>query len=320
MRFRAHPTGGLARPLREHDEPLAGRYETFLNVHERLASDDAVVDAALHWRVSGSKTPDVAPQVTPPNTALPTLLADHVRGILESKAPFKGLPIGTLFSSRAAFLRVVQSAWERFLRTKGIVGSRIAEERAPAPEWDHGARIEIPFEHPDIRSLVDSMFLDGTLHPLLVQSVPADLPDWLAVGIVQDPAALRNLVRDGLKRLIDTMPSIDASHRDWTAFAKSQGEILSRFHALDPVRAKGLGETLQQVQQLSDERLVFWVRKHYSDLPSLPSAAAPVMLHQIPRFLAMRRGAGRRRLRYSSSTGSPWTSGCRSASTSAGAH
>jgi hypothetical protein len=157
------------------------------------------------------------------NTALPTLLADHVQGILEAKAPFKGLPIAELFSSRATFLRVVQDAWERFLKAKGIIGSRIAEERAPAPGWDRGARIEIPFEHPDIRSLVDSMFLDGTLHPLLVQSIPTESPDWLAVGMVRDPAALRNLVRDGLRRLIDAMPSIDASHREWAGLREEPG-------------------------------------------------------------------------------------------------
>lgn len=125
-----------------------------------------------------------------------------------------------------------------------------------------------------------------------MQSAPADLPDWLAVGLVQDPAALRNLVRDGLRRLIDAVPSIAASHRDWATFAKSQAEILSRFQTLDPLHAKGLGDTLQQVQELSDERLTSWVGKHYADLPSLPVAAAPVMLHQVPRFLAMRRAAG----------------------------
>lgn len=48
----------LTRPLREHDEPLVRRYEAFLKVHERLPIDDVIVDAALHWRVSGMKTPD----------------------------------------------------------------------------------------------------------------------------------------------------------------------------------------------------------------------------------------------------------------------
>ncbi len=48
----------LARPLRDRDYELAQRYEAFLKVHELLAINDAVVDGALDWRVSGLKTPD----------------------------------------------------------------------------------------------------------------------------------------------------------------------------------------------------------------------------------------------------------------------
>jgi len=48
----------LTRPLREGDEALARRYEAFLGAHELLAMDDAVINAALRWRVSGLKTPD----------------------------------------------------------------------------------------------------------------------------------------------------------------------------------------------------------------------------------------------------------------------
>jgi predicted nucleic acid-binding protein len=48
----------LTRPLREHDDPLVRRYESFLGVQEQLALDDDIVNAALNWRVSGLKTPD----------------------------------------------------------------------------------------------------------------------------------------------------------------------------------------------------------------------------------------------------------------------
>lgn len=48
----------LARPMRERDDVLVQRYETFLNAHRRLAIDDAVFDAALGWRGSWLKTPD----------------------------------------------------------------------------------------------------------------------------------------------------------------------------------------------------------------------------------------------------------------------
>jgi len=48
----------LTGPLRQHDDPLVRRFEAFLGVHEQLALDDDIVNAALAWRVSGLKTPD----------------------------------------------------------------------------------------------------------------------------------------------------------------------------------------------------------------------------------------------------------------------
>ncbi len=48
----------LARPLRDRDHALAARYQSFLHAHEIAAMNDAVVDAALQWRVAGLKTPD----------------------------------------------------------------------------------------------------------------------------------------------------------------------------------------------------------------------------------------------------------------------
>ncbi|HYN77733.1 MAG TPA: BREX-3 system phosphatase PglZ, partial [Lamprocystis sp. (in: g-proteobacteria)] len=171
-------------------------------------------------------------------------------------------------------------------------GSRIAEATLPV----YGVKIEIPFAHRDIRGLVDSMFLDGTLHPLAVQQFPADLPDWVVIGIVKDPAALRNLVVDGLKALVEALPTTEATHRDWGAFARRFAEALARFHRLDSARAQGLKEDVAQLQRIADERLLAWITEHYADLPSLSAAHAPAMVHQIPRFLAMRRNAGETRV------------------------
>ncbi|WP_295389954.1 BREX-3 system phosphatase PglZ [uncultured Thiodictyon sp.] len=144
------------------------------------------------------------------------------------------------------------------------------------------------------------MFLDGTLHPLAVQHLPADLPanvaKSIAVGIVKDPAALRNLVVDGLQALVETLPSTDATHRDWGTFARRFGEAIARFHSLDTAHAKGLLADVVQLQRLTDERLLAWVHGHYADLPSLSAANGPVMVHQVPRFLALRRDAGEARV------------------------
>lgn len=220
--------------------------------------------------------------------ALPPILAQHIANVLIGRDVFKKLPLVDLFASKAIALKVIQEAWARHLAKLGVSGTRTAE---PTPA-DYTATAEIPFDHPDVRSYIDSMFLDGTLHPLMVQSMPAGIPEWVRVGVVQDPAALRNLVGEGIKTLLVDIPAAAANHRDWTHFARRLGEVLARFHALDSARAEGIKEAMRELQSAADEALRVWVTQHYADLPSLPPAKAPVMVHHVPRFLSTRRGNG----------------------------
>jgi hypothetical protein len=227
---------------------------------------------------------------------LPPVLVEHVAQILGAKDAFAGLPINELLSSKASTLRAVQDAWYRYLKDLGVSGSRIAEA-TPSGYW---LSVVIPFAHPDVRGLVDSMFLDGTLHPLAVQYLSADLPanvaKSIAVGIVKDPAALRNLVVDGIKALAETLPTTDATHRDWGAFARRFGEVIARFHSLDTAHAKDVQADVVKLQHLTDEHLLAWVNGHYAVLPSLSAANGPAMVHQVPRFLTLRRDAGEARV------------------------
>lgn len=224
--------------------------------------------------------------------ALPPMLGAHVASVLSEIPAFRGLPLDELFCAKAKLLRVVQDAWYQYLAERGVNGHRVGEPPPP----DTARRVEVPFEHPDVRAIVDSMFLDGLLHPLAVNGVVPKIPEWAKIGIVQDPLALRNLVEEGIKTLQEALPDSVASHRDWISAARKLGEILARFHTLDSLRAEGLRAAVSRLQSDTDERLREWATRHYADLPSLPVAKAPVMVHHIPRFLAMRRSAGEERV------------------------
>ena len=222
------------------------------------------------------------------DTGLPMVLAEHVAHVLSDQAVLKGLPIAELFSSKSVLLRLVQEAWYRYLSGLGIHGTRIGEESSLV----HFGKVDVPFEHPDVRVIIDAMFLDGLLHPLAVQSPPSDIPEWARVGIIQDPLALRNLVAEGLKGILQSIPTLESSYRDWASLSRRFGEVIARFNALDTARAEGLKVAMAEVQSAADEHLRQWVAKHYADLPSLPVAKGPVMVHHVPRYLAMRRAAG----------------------------
>lgn len=224
------------------------------------------------------------------NRSLPPVFADHAAGIIQGKGLFVGQPVAAWLASKNALLRVVQDAWQRYLSGLGMDGLRIGE---PAPP-DYLAAVDIPFDHSDVQVLVDSMFLNGSLHPLAVQSVPAGVPSWIKAGIVQDPAARSALVKKGIAKLIDATPTSASTHKDWSEFAKQYGEILARVHDLGNssgndamVEVHGLVKTLQDQ---SDQNLQAWVAaKHYADLSTLSFHNGPVMVHRIPDYLSSRR-------------------------------
>lgn len=231
------------------------------------------------------------------NRSLSPLFASHAAGILQKKGLYADQPVAMWFSSKSTLLRVVQDAWCRFVLSLELEGSRINEPSLP----EFSSKVVIPFEHPDVQVLVDSMFLDGTLQPLAVSSVAPDVPNWVKAGIVQDPAALQRLVLKGIEKLMVDVPAESSSHKDWSEFAKRYGEILARSYVLSPdencPHLSTVRDNLKELQHLSDERLQAWIAgKHYDDLIPLAITKGPVMVHHIPRFLRNRRASGETRV------------------------
>jgi hypothetical protein len=107
---------------------------------------------------------------------------------------------------------------------------------------------------------------------------------------------MRNLVLEGIRSLMADMPTTESPHRDWSHFSRRMGEVISRFHGIDTARAEGIKDILQELRRSADDRLREWVSRHYADLQSLPVAKGPILVHHIPRYLAMRRGSGEQRI------------------------
>ena len=222
-------------------------------------------------------------------TGLPELLAQHVAAVLRD-TPLNALPIDELLKSKAFMVRTVQNAWSHFIVRYGV--ETPSREGKPA---ESNTPI-VPFDHPDVRVIIDAMFLEGTLQPIEVHIQSGDLPDWIRVGLIDDPQALTHLVSEGAKRIATDLPSTGASHRDWVEAARRLAELLYRFNELKAADADGLQQQIQTLQKEADERLKDWVFQHFADLPSLPVAKAPVMVHHVPRYLAMRRNSGEERV------------------------
>jgi hypothetical protein len=224
-------------------------------------------------------------------TSLPPLLADHVSSILADLPDLKDLPVADLLSSRSLTVRVLQDSWDQFLAQNGVRSQRSADN-----DRDDARAFSIPFDHPDVRVVVDNMFFEGTLQPVDIEGEPSSLPEWAKVGLKSDANSLRDLVAQGVIRIGQELPGPDSSHRDWSDFARRLGEIIFRFHSLSAQQAHDVHEQVHALQRDADACLTDWASKHFADLPSLPAAKGPVMVHHVPRYLAMRRSAGEERI------------------------
>ena len=230
--------------------------------------------------------------------ALPEPFAEHVAAILHGRGLLVGHSVAEWLSSRSALMRVVQDAWYLYLEKLKLEGRRMSEpDPPPFGVSEIGTAIEIPFDHTDVRAIVDSMFLDGSLHPLAVSDVPTAMPGWIKAGIVEDVWSQFALVEKGIEALATAVPDTDAPHKLWGDFARRYGEMLSRVHDLPGKNAGerivAIRERIKAIQGLTDERLQAWIAAgHYADLILQPAIKGPVMVHHVPRFLRQRRSAG----------------------------
>ncbi len=216
---------------------------------------------------------------------LPIFLAQHAADSFDSNGSLSCLPLAELFADRNFLARYVQNAWESFLLERGATFSSHHIERSTP----NAVTYPIPFEHPDVRVIIDNMFLEGLLEPVSVENLPAEFPAWAQVGTLQDANAVRLFVVKSIEKSAADTPDQNASYRSWLEFAEQIGALLYRFHRLTPPDAMRLRPKVQELLKNADERLKEWCMQHYEALSSLPASRAPVMLHHVPRFLSMRR-------------------------------
>jgi hypothetical protein len=214
----------------------------------------------------------------------PLLLTQRVVEILSSQPQFAGIDIEALLVSKATAVDALQRAWRVHVSHLGVEIIDVAQQAAEAPA--------VPFSHPDVRTFVDTLFLDGELQPIRVALAPASLPSWVQLGITVPAEPLTKIVEQSLLRLAADVPGTAANHRDWGNVASRFGELQRRYHLLPYNHAVTVTLQVDALREQLDNALFTWLQANYAALPSLAIGAGPVVLSHIARYLAIKRTTG----------------------------
>lgn len=204
---------------------------------------------------------------------LPDFLNEYLLESLAKESAFAGWPLAEILPSREKFLRFLQDEWALYL------GS--IEEG--------GKQSRVTFHHEDVKAYIDTFFLDGSLKPIEYQNA-AGLPAWVRPGVIHDPKAdaVRRF-RALLQKFEAELPNGDASHREWQNAAQRWAELIVLRWQWDEGLEASDRTTWTELQSTLEDRFAVWMALRYGSLYNLPYHQQPVMVHQIPRFLAVER-------------------------------
>jgi hypothetical protein len=206
------------------------------------------------------------------NISVPETLDAYLLQVLRKEKAFAAWPLESIVPSREGFLEFLQQQWPNYVQQHG--------KHQDCP---------VPFGHDDVRVYIDNFFLEGLLKPIAHDDIQK-LPNWVLNGIVHDPQA------DALKRMRrlighfrEKLPAPEASHRDWQWAAQTWAELVVLRWELDSALSGEDRSCWTTLQEKVEQRFSDWMIDHFAALHNLPFLPQPVMVHQVPRYLAAQR-------------------------------
>jgi PglZ domain len=204
---------------------------------------------------------------------LPGFLNEYLLESLAKDSAFGAWPLAEILPNREKFLLFLQNEWILYLDSID----------------EGGKQSRVPFHHEDVRAYIDTFFLDGALKPVELENV-ATLPKWVRPGVVYDPKsdAVRRF-RTLRGRFNSEIPSSDASHREWQQAAQRWSELVVLRWKWDEALDTTDRTTWVDLQSKLEDAFGQWMMLRFGSLYNLPYHQQPVMVHQIPRFMAVER-------------------------------
>jgi len=220
---------------------------------------------------------------------VPRSLDDRLIHLLRSTGRWHDWPLDHILPSRAAFLEFLQERWPIFVQHR--LGSEKGGLReAPEPyDLRFSGPKHLPFDHDDVRVYIDNLFTDGLLTP--TNSVPRSRVEgsWIAVGVAGSTSVDQT---SRFRKLLDLLQSSGASatsdHHAWIQTATRWAEIVAVRWSLQGEVAQEDQDRFRAAHQLLEQKFQEWMMAHYASLHSLSFLPRPVMLHQIPKYMAHR--------------------------------
>ncbi len=228
------------------------------------------------------------------------LLARHYRGrvvpeMLDSRlveqlrrmGSFEEWPLDEIVSNRTSFFEFIEERWPIFVAKHVSKIDGVAAEQAEEYGLRYGGPSLFPFDEPNIRAYMDTLFVEGFLAPTAVVSKSEVKEPWIRFGIVGDAET------DALERfhklteiVRELIPEEDADYRTWLDFAARWAEWNALCRSIPEPQLPSGDEALVELRDKVASGFTSWMLKHFGALHSQSYYPRPAMVHHIAPYMA----------------------------------
>lgn len=212
---------------------------------------------------------------------IPLTLAERLIQVLKGNDGFKAWPLSEIVPDDEAFFAFLQERWPLFLSR--LARANQVQEVSPEYGLKYPGPDRLPFDHQDIKVYIDNLFLEGKLTPVATTDIEVDAGSWLRSGIVTSGTDNDELRISRLFDLVEKeLPTAEARHSDWTAFALKWAELSALIHCGNTTEHQ---TRLREIGDALNTTFAGWLADHYSSLINLPPTK-PAMVHHVARRMA----------------------------------
>lgn len=218
----------------------------------------------------------------------PEVIEAYLIEQLQGQKGLHKLPLEELIKSPSFFYNYLQKQWFYYLQA--LQSQPVAwKEESPhhgfcAKENSH------PFADEDVYRLLDNLFIEGYLKPVDGFN-SKQLPRWTHVGLVIDSTSDNKKRLNGLVASLKEKLHTIENYLNWMNIIPLYAEIKDLILATDFIGDETILGQVKAIEVEMDILFELWMIRNYGGLQNLPYLPKPVMLHQVPHYIAIKHHA-----------------------------
>lgn len=204
----------------------------------------------------------------------PLIIDKYLLRELKKNSKLAWFPLSQIVHSRQKFYKYLQNEWVKL----------VSEEITVNGVSDSSVE-RIPFGDGDVRRLLDNLFAEKILTPVVVQNAKI-IPEWATFGVVKGPGQeIENYFENNLETVTNLLSHEITGYREWLKFGSLFGQLTYQYFSLEEKVQESKKSDYYSITSRIEFHFEKWIHTRFKSITTLSPIPTLSMVHHIPHYI-----------------------------------